>query len=286
MEVRTASQMRSADGSPAVGVTLLCPECRAKLTVPEKLGKRRFVCPLCATNLRLSTTSDEVYQLAVEDRNPAERGTPRTAAAPTPAPIIHVTVKNVHPRPREEERSWLARHLVEAVGGVVVAVVSTALLAVFGLGDRDKKPEKNVAADAAPATAKSEPQKPAEAAAATTKAEPTPPAPAKGNPRHAPAAGNAAPGQFVGRWKLVNDKGVVGSYLTVTSSFSARRDHVPDFPGRWEVVGKEARFTWDDGYRDIMRLEGGKMTFLGLGKESKSWDSSPIFRLQAVRIAR
>lgn len=93
----------------------------------------------------------------------------------------------------------------------------------------------------------------------------------------------ASANQFVGRWQLVNDKGVVSSYLTITSSFSAKRDHAPNSPGQWEIVGKEARITWEDGYRDIFRLEDGNRTFLGLGKAT-SWDSPAIFRLQAVRI--
>jgi hypothetical protein len=88
--------------------------------------------------------------------------------------------------------------------------------------------------------------------------------------------------RFVGRWKLVNDKGEASSYLTVTDS-GAKRDHAPDSPGTWEVVGNEARFTWEDGFRDIMRLEHGKITFLILGKAT-SWDSKPNFRLLAVRI--
>jgi hypothetical protein len=46
----------------------------------------------------------------------------------------------------------------------------------------------------------------------------------------------------------------------------------------------EARFTWEDGYRDIMRLEDdGKISFFGLGKPT-SWDAKPIFQLRAVRI--
>jgi TolA-binding protein len=90
---------------------------------------------------------------------------------------------------------------------------------------------------------------------------------------------------FVGRWKLVNDKGVPSSYLTVTSDFTALRDHARNYPGRWEVVGNEARFTWEDGYRDIMRLENGEITFFGLGKVGTAWGSRPNFRLRAVRIA-
>jgi hypothetical protein len=89
---------------------------------------------------------------------------------------------------------------------------------------------------------------------------------------------------FVGRWKLVNDNGVTGSYLTVNNMFGALRDHVPNAPGKWEIIGKEARFTWEDGFRDIMRLEDdGKISNFGLGKPG-TWDVKPIFQLQSVRI--
>jgi hypothetical protein len=92
-----------------------------------------------------------------------------------------------------------------------------------------------------------------------------------------------SPDVFVGRWKLVNDKGVVSSFLNVTTT-GAMRDHAPDYPGKWEVVGNEARFTWDDGFRDVLRFEGGKMTMMGLGKVGDNWDSPPEFHLQAIRI--
>jgi hypothetical protein len=89
---------------------------------------------------------------------------------------------------------------------------------------------------------------------------------------------------FVGRWKIVNDKGVVAMYVTVSSSFTAKRDHAPDSPGKWEVVGADARIAWEDGFRDVMRLEDGKIALLVLGKAS-SWDVQAMHRLQAVRIA-
>jgi hypothetical protein len=106
----------------------------------------------------------------------------------------------------------------------------------------------------------------------------------------APASNKGHPGvikasvsHFVGRWKLVDDKGVPSSYLTVTRDFKAMRDHARDYPGTWEVVGNEARFTWEDGIRDIMRSENGKMTYLGLGKTT-AWDSPPNFRCRVIRI--
>jgi hypothetical protein len=87
----------------------------------------------------------------------------------------------------------------------------------------------------------------------------------------------------VGRWKLVDAKGVASSYLTLTNSFGATRDHVPGVVGKWEVFGQEARIMWPEGVRDFMKLEEGQLTFYGLGKVT-SWDSPPNFGLRAVRM--
>jgi hypothetical protein len=100
-------------------------------------------------------------------------------------------------------------------------------------------------------------------------------------PAQPPPAQSEPAASFVGRWKLVNDKGVVSSYLTVTKTV-AKRDHALGSPGdKWEVVGKEARFTWGDGFRDVMRLEPGGLFFYGLGKAT-SWDGAAEFRLKAL----
>jgi hypothetical protein len=100
-------------------------------------------------------------------------------------------------------------------------------------------------------------------------------------PQTAPSQPRA---RFIGHWKLVNNKGIVSSYLTVAES-GAKRHHAPNSPGTWEVVGNEARFTWDDGFWDILRLEAdGRITFLSLGEKAKRWDARPKFRLEANRI--
>jgi hypothetical protein len=98
---------------------------------------------------------------------------------------------------------------------------------------------------------------------------------------------------FEGRWKLVNEKGVVSSFLTVTKSrgpngildFEAKRDHVPNSVCKLDIVGNEARLAWSDGFKDVLRSEGGRITFLGLGSgKTTGWDSPPQIRLHAVRI--
>jgi hypothetical protein len=83
---------------------------------------------------------------------------------------------------------------------------------------------------------------------------------------------------------MVNDKGDVEMYLTMTES-GAKKDHAPNSPGRWEIVGNDARITWEDGFRDILRLEAdGTMSFLQLGKNKRPWDASPKSVLNAKRI--
>ena len=93
-----------------------------------------------------------------------------------------------------------------------------------------------------------------------------------------------SPALFLGSWKLVNDRGIASSYLTVTES-GAEREHAPHSPGTWKVVDREMRFKWEDGFRDILRLgDNGTMTFLSLGNMASRWDGPPIFSLQAIRM--
>jgi hypothetical protein len=93
-----------------------------------------------------------------------------------------------------------------------------------------------------------------------------------------------SPAPFLGRWKLVNDRGIASSYLTVTES-GAEREHAPHSPCTWKVVDREMRFKWEDGFRDILRLgDNSTMTFLSLGQMASRWDGPPIFSLQAIRM--
>jgi len=76
--------------------------------------------------------------------------------------------------------------------------------------------------------------------------------------------------------------------VTITKS-GALRDHAPNFPGTWEVVGNEVRLKWEDGFRDVLRLgSDGKMTWYALDKvgtrEETDWASSPRFILHALRL--
>jgi ribosomal protein S25 len=88
----------------------------------------------------------------------------------------------------------------------------------------------------------------------------------------------------MGRWELVNAKGAVEMRLDVTES-GAKKDHAPDSPGTCEIAGPEMRITWEDAFRDILRIEdNGTMSFLQFGKNKRRWDARHKRRLNAKRI--
>ena len=47
--------------------------------------------------------------------------------------------------------------------------------------------------------------------------------------------------------------------MTLNADFTARKSHVPNATGRWELVQGEARVVWSDGWRDILRAENGRI---------------------------
>src|SRR4051794_13761039 len=64
---RSQSRVRALPvRSKIMGVSLRCPKCRAKLTVPDKLSGRSIVCPLCATRLKIQV-NDNTCQAVPDD---------------------------------------------------------------------------------------------------------------------------------------------------------------------------------------------------------------------------
>jgi hypothetical protein len=123
-----------------VGISLKCPECGAKLKVPDRVSGRSIVCPLCAARLEVQETGG-VYQLAPDDQLPAEAPRRANRDQPTGTPsVVKVIVKTVSP-PVKEEPSWIAKHVTELLVGVVGTVATAALLAIFGLSKGDNKGE-------------------------------------------------------------------------------------------------------------------------------------------------
>lgn len=62
---------------------------------------------------------------------------------------------------------------------------------------------------------------------------------------------------FTGEWK-VGLGGAPGSfYITLATDGTAKKS-VGSQHGTWEVVGGEARISWDDGWHDVIRKAGSK----------------------------
>jgi len=138
-----------------MGVSLKCPECRAKLKVPDKAAGKSVVCPLCSAKLRVQET-DNVCRLAPDDSPPppARRGAGSDDRASKPT-VVKVIVQNAPP-PAKKEPSWFVKHIMELVVAVVGAVLTAALLAYFGLSQGDNKGEAKGEKPAPPA-AKAQP---------------------------------------------------------------------------------------------------------------------------------
>jgi hypothetical protein len=110
--------------SPVVKASLKCPECRARLTIPEEFSGRSIVCPLCSTPLKVQG-SDDAYRVVPDERLHKP-------------PTVKVVIKN-NPPPAKQGPSWLAQHLLQLILGVVGGVVVAVLVAFLGLSQGDKR---------------------------------------------------------------------------------------------------------------------------------------------------
>jgi len=63
---------------------------------------------------------------------------------------------------------------------------------------------------------------------------------------------------LVGSWNIGEPDPPGGRpfVMTLNADRTARKSHVPGATGKWETVDGEARVTWSDGWRDIIRREG------------------------------
>jgi hypothetical protein len=86
---------------------------------------------------------------------------------------------------------------------------------------------------------------------------------------------------FVGKWRLVDDKGKTSAYFTLTRT-GAMKSNAPNVAATWEVVGDEARITWGDGWKDVLRFEKGGVVKLAFGPGA-SWDDAPANTQKALK---
>ncbi len=89
---------------------------------------------------------------------------------------------------------------------------------------------------------------------------------------------------FVGQWGIgaPDPPGGPPFVMTLNEDFSARKSHVPGATGKWEYAGGEARVTWSDGWRDILRREGKKYRKIAF-RPGTTFDSPPDNTAFAVK---
>lgn len=68
------------------------------------------------------------------------------------------------------------------------------------------------------------------------------------------SAAGSLPGHFVGKWKVGDGAG--GTFLITLKRNGEAEKTKGSSHGTWTSVDGEARITWDDGWRDIIRKAG------------------------------
>ena len=87
---------------------------------------------------------------------------------------------------------------------------------------------------------------------------------------------------FLGRWRIMDENFQTVCFFTIDKSFTAKKTHVPNATAKWEIVGDDARITWSDGWKDILRPEKGGMLKIAFGPGT-SWDDKPANTQRAIR---
>jgi hypothetical protein len=62
--------------------------------------------------------------------------------------------------------------------------------------------------------------------------------------------------------------------MTLNADFTARKSHVPEATGKWQLVNGEARVVWSDGWRDVIRPEGDRFRKIAF-RPGTDFDSDP-----------
>jgi outer membrane protein assembly factor BamB len=81
---------------------------------------------------------------------------------------------------------------------------------------------------------------------------------------------------FIGQWDIgrPKDGGKPNFVMTFNADFTARKSHVPQTTGEWQMVNGEARVIWSDGWRDIIRREGNRYRKIAI-RPGSDFDSGP-----------
>jgi hypothetical protein len=85
---------------------------------------------------------------------------------------------------------------------------------------------------------------------------------------------------FVGKWKVGTGVGGSHFFITLEANGQARKT-LGSSHGTWTIVNGEARISWDDGWRDIIRKVGEKHEKMAF-EPGRSFDQAPSNITDAV----
>jgi len=90
-----------------------------------------------------------------------------------------------------------------------------------------------------------------------------------------PAEMSFLPGRshYVGKWEVGEGSGNAKFFITLESDGEAKKS-IGETHGTWTLVDGEARITWDDGWRDIIRKVGTQHEKVAFGP-GKTFSDSP-----------
>jgi len=80
-------------------------------------------------------------------------------------------------------------------------------------------------------------------------------------------------GRFLGKWR-VGDGAGMNFYITLSRNGEAYKSMDSGTRGTWAEVDGEARITWEDGWRDVLRKAGSKFEKVAF-EPGKSFDDTP-----------
>lgn len=92
---------------------------------------------------------------------------------------------------------------------------------------------------------------------------------------------------FIGKWNVgqTNPTAKPSFVITLNADFSAKKSHVPNATGKWELFEGDARIIWSDGWRDIIRPQGNKFLKIAF-KPDNDFDSPPTNSEPADKISK
>lgn len=83
------------------------------------------------------------------------------------------------------------------------------------------------------------------------------------------------PNFYIGTWKIMTPTGLVSTRFHLFPDFRAVKDHDPSCQGSWEIVDEQARITWADGWRDLIKLNNQQTFKTDYAPNTEPWTQVP-----------